>query len=140
MKKSTLKVALFAIIPIIVVIGVGIYVVSRIPQFRFGIAKYVTNWSLDRSVRQGKMSQEGATKIKKAVNRIFIISEKLENLGVDEEIIDREIAALVASQEFQQISDDDGLSDEEVEVLLNFLNKIAERLDELAEQTEPDSP
>jgi tRNA C32,U32 (ribose-2'-O)-methylase TrmJ len=140
MKKSTLKVALFAIIPIIVVIVVGIYVASRIPQVRFGIAKYVTNWSLDRNVRKGKMSQEGANKIKQAVNRIFIISEKLENLGVDEEIIDREIAVLATSQEFQQISEDDGLSDEEVEVLLKFLNKIAERLEELAQQAEPDSP
>jgi hypothetical protein len=140
MKKSTSKTVLIAIIPIIVVIGLGIYIANRVPQIRFAIARYVTGWSLDRSVRKGKMSQEGANEIKEVVNRIFITSEKLEKLGVDKDKIDKEIEALATSQEFQQISDDNGLSDEEVEVLVDFLNKIAAKLEELAQEAESDSP
>jgi hypothetical protein len=140
MKKSTSKTVLIAIIPIIVVIGLGIYIANRVPQIRFAIARYVTGWSLDRSVRKGKMSQEGANEIKEVVNRIFITSEKLEKLGVDKDKIDKEIEALATSQEFRQISDDNGLSDEEVEVLVDFLNKIAAKLEELAQEAESDSP
>jgi hypothetical protein len=134
MKKSTSKAIVIAIIPIIVVIGLGIYAANRIPQVRFTVARYVTGWSLDRSVRQGKMSQEGANKIKEAVNRIFITSEKLEKLGVDKDKIDKEIEALVMSEKFQHISDADGLSGEELKVLVAFLNKIAAKLEELAQE------
>jgi hypothetical protein len=134
MKKSTSNAIIIAIIPIIVVIGLGIYVANRIPQVRFTIARYVTAWSLDRSVQKGKMSQEGANEIKEVVNRIFVTSEKLEKLGVDKDKIDKEIEALVASHEFRQISDADGLSGEEVEVLVDFLNKIAAKLEEIAQE------
>lgn len=134
MKKSTSNAIIIAIIPIIVVIGLGIYAANRIPQVRFTIARYVTGWSLDRSVRQGKMSQEGANKIKEAVNRIFITSEKLEKLGVEKKKIDKELAAVIKSEKFQQISDAGGLSDEEMEVLVDFLNKIAAKLEEIAQE------
>lgn len=139
MKKTTIKSLVIVVIPVIVLLGASVYLLNKIPQVRFGIAKYVANYSIERSARQGKISQSGANQIKQAINRLFEARKKLENKGVEEKRIEEEILEFIASEKFQRISSADKLSDEEVKKVVSFLNRMTQVLEELAKNSAVDS-
>jgi len=90
-------------------------------------------------VRQEKISQSGANQIKGAVNRLFEVQEKLENKGIDKKRIEEKILEFIVSEEFHKISNADKLSDEEVEELVVFLNRMVQVLEELEKDSDIDS-
>jgi len=131
MKGTTLRFILIVIIPSIILIGVGIYFIFQIPQVRLGSQKYIMNIAIDRSVRKGKLSQANANQLKEALDRFFEVLIKMENSQIDEEAIEKVIEEVAVSM---QIGTHWGVpNDDEVKEVVDFFNKISQRLEKLLE-------
>jgi hypothetical protein len=137
-KKSTFKIIAFVILPTIILLAIGIYFLFQLPQVRYGLHKTLLNQMIERSIHQGKLSQEHGIQLKAAFDRFFNIVLKLRKSGIDQQAIENEIGQLVLEKQIGpnfSIPDDD-----KVEELIDFFNELSERLDELARQAESDSP
>lgn len=139
MKEGALKFILLVIIPVVILIGVGIYYVLQIPQVRYGIPKSIMNLAIARSVRKGEISQETAGELKKAFNRLFEVSievEKKEADGqIDEEELDKEIEAWAGGREFSGPHFGLPNNEEEAKEVVNVLNGIADIMEKHLEKS-----
>jgi len=136
MKGTTLRFIVIVIVPAFLLIGIAIYFIFRIPQVRYGFGKYIADYSIDRSVRKGNISQASAILIKKAVNRLFEAQIKVDNSGIDRKKIEKEIEELAKSKKIQRgwtVFGEDILTDDEAKKLVNFLNEIAQIMEKAAE-------
>jgi hypothetical protein len=137
-KKSTLKIIVFVILPALILLGIGIYFIFQLPQVRFGLQKTLLNYMIERSIRQGKLSQERGIQLKAAFNRFYAVVAKLPKSGIDKQTINNEIVKLVIKK---QINPNFGIPnfliltelshDEEVNKLITFFNELSDRFEEL---------
>jgi hypothetical protein len=128
-KKSTLKIIVFVILPTIILLGIGIYFLFQLPQVRLGLQKALLNQMIERSIRQGKLSQEYGNQLKAAFNRFNAAVAKLLKSGIDGQTIENEIGQLVIEK---QIGPNFGIpNDDEVEELIVFFNELSDRFEEL---------
>lgn len=129
MKRTTIKVILFVIIPVVILLGVGIYFMFQIPQIRFGLQKDILHYMVDKKLRQGKLSQAHAVQLKEAFDRLFVVLIKLKKNRIDQQTIDNEIGRLVIEK---QIGPNIGIpNDDEVEEVTDLLNEASARLEKL---------
>jgi hypothetical protein len=129
MKKSTLKVIVFVILPAIILLGIGIYFLLQLPQIRYGWQKDILHYMVDKKLRQGKLSQAHAVQLKDAFDRLFVVLIKLKKNKVDQQTIDNEIGRLVIEK---QIGPNIGIpKDDEVEEVTDLLNEASARLEKL---------
>jgi hypothetical protein len=129
MKRTTIKVILFVIIPVVILLGVGIYFMFQIPQIRYGLQKDILHYMVDKKLRQGKLSQAHAVQLKEAFDRLFTVLIKLKKNRIDQQTIDNEIGRLVIEK---QIGPNIGIpKDDDVEEVTDLLNEASARLEEL---------
>lgn len=129
MKSTTFKAILFVIIPVVILLGVGIYFMFQIPQIRYGLQKDILHYMVDKKLRQGKLSQAHAVQLKEAFDRLFTVLIKLKKNRIDQQTIDNEIGRLVIEK---QIGPNIGIpKDDEVEEVTDLLNEASARLEEL---------
>jgi hypothetical protein len=128
-KSTTFKAILFVIIPVVILLGVGIYFMFQIPQIRYGLQKDILHYMVDKKLRQGKLSQAHAVQLKEAFDRLFTVLIKLKKNRIDQQTIDNEIGRLVIEK---QIGPNIGIpKDDEVEEVTDLLNEASARLEEL---------
>jgi len=139
MKGTTLRFIIMVIIPSIILIGVGIYFIFQIPQVRWGIQKHITNYMIDRNVRQGKISQESAIQLKRAFNRIFEVTIKLENSNLDRGKIEEEIEAWAMSHQYSGPRFGMAKNDNEAKELIDLINGIAQIIEKILENSAGDT-
>ena len=136
MKEGTLKFILLVIIPVVILIGVGIYYIFQIPQVQYNALKYVTNFTIDRRIRKGKISQNGGVQLKKAYNRFFQAQIKIYNSKLDRKKIEKEIDKMLEEKQIHQNREvikgrNKKLTDDEVSKVVNYLNEISQVLEQL---------
>jgi hypothetical protein len=100
-KRSTLKIIAFVILPTIILLGIGIYFLFQLPQVRFGLQKALLNQMIERNIRQGKLSQERGIQLKAAFDRFYAVVAKLPKSGIDQQTIDNEIVNLVIKKQIK---------------------------------------
>jgi len=126
-KRSTLKVIVFVILPAIILLGISIYFIFQLPQVRYGWQKALLNHLIERKVSQGNLSQEHGIQLKRAFDRFFNVVIKLRKSGIDQQTIDNEIGQLVIEK---KIGPNFGIpDDDEVEEVIDFFHELSERLE-----------
>lgn len=145
MKGTTLRFIVIVIIPSIILIGVGLYFLFQIPQFRYGAIRYISKHSIARSVRKGKISQANGIELEKAVNRfieVFIEFErKVEEGQLDRKKIEQEIGNWSMSHQHQFTGPQFGMpdNDEEAEQFIFIFTEIS-KIVEKHLKTIPEQP
>jgi len=142
MKAAALKSIALAIIFAIILISVIIYYILRTPDTRYGTIKYITNFSLERRIRRGEMSEKSGIQLKKAFNRFFQAQIELEKSQLDRKKIEKEIEEMLESKNIRQhweIKRGEKLTDDEVKQLIIYLNEVSQKIEESLENSAANS-
>lgn len=142
MKATTLKSIALAIILAVILFIVAIYFIFRIPETKYGIIKYITNYSFERSIRRGEMSEKSGIQLKKAFNRFFQAQIKLEKSQLDREKIEKEIEEMLKSKNIRggwEIRRGEKLTDDKVKEIIIYLNEVSQKIEQSLESSAANS-
>ncbi len=134
MRSSTTKLIVFVIIPVIILIIIGGFYLLKIKPIRFAVVDYALKYSMNKAVKEGKISRDAASKLQYALRDLVTTADEVKLTEEEERLFSQEVLKLV--QPLNMLDEKEKLTDEEVQQIIDAIGEMKLKIIEIVKQRE----
>jgi len=132
MRGPVVKLIFFVILPVLVLIVAGGIYLLKIKPIRYAFVDHVLKYSFNKSVKEGKLSREAATKLQYAVRDLVRTAEEADLTEEEEERFAQEVLKHV--EQLEKLDNEEKLTDEDVQKIVDAFKEMRLKIIEIVQK------
>jgi len=137
MRGSVAKLIFFVVLPVLVLIIAGGIYLLKIKPIRYAFVDHVLKYSFNKSVKEGRLTREDATKLQYALRGLVRTVEEADLTKEEKELFNQE--GLRLGGPLEKLEKEEELTDEDVQKIVDAIREMELKIIEIVKKRGKDN-